>query len=83
MIQYSISADDLDTRITDQSKNWFSRARSALDNLPDVPKSSDFAGLWSEVKDVYINLQHSKCAFCEKPLDKSHRARRGALQAQN
>ena len=28
-----------------------------------------FPSLWSETKQVYIELQHSKCAFCEKPLE--------------
>src|SRR5882762_7855914 len=69
MIRYSISPADLNHRITALKPTWFERAQAALDELPHEPKSSDFKGLWSEIKDLYIDLQHSKCAFCEKPLE--------------
>lgn len=69
MIRYPITATELKKRITDTSATWFDRAATALEDLPDVPKSADFKGLWSEIKEVYMDLQHSKCAFCEKPLE--------------
>lgn len=69
MIRYPITANDLDNRIKKLKPTWFGRAQDVLDALSDEPKSSDFKGLWSEIKDVYIDLQHSKCAFCEKPLE--------------
>ncbi len=40
-----------------------------MKSLPARPKSGDFQALWAEIKDTYIELQHSKCAFCEKPLE--------------
>jgi hypothetical protein len=29
----------------------------------------DFENEWSDIKQAYIDLQNSKCAFCEKPLE--------------
>jgi hypothetical protein len=69
MIRYPISPGELRRRIRVRKRTWFDRAAAALDELPNRPKSSDFRRLWSEIKDVYIDLQHSKCAFCEKPLE--------------
>jgi hypothetical protein len=69
MIGYRISLGELRRRIRVMIPTWFDRAATALDELPDRPRSSDFRSLWSEIKDVYIELQHSKCAFCEKPLE--------------
>jgi hypothetical protein len=76
MIRYAKSSDgvpltldNLKEKITALKPTWFTRAKAVLDGLSDKPKSSDFTGLWSEIKDIYINLQHSKCVFCEQPLE--------------
>ncbi len=69
MIRYAISLRELRARIEAKEPTWFTRADHATTSLPARPKSSDFPELWTEVKDVYIELQHSKCAFCEKPLE--------------
>src|SRR5579863_10191998 len=69
MIRYRIEQAVLKQRIMDKSATWFTRAAAALEELPDDPKSSDFKGMWSEIKEIYMDLQHSKCAFCEKPLE--------------
>ena len=69
MIRYEITASELKQRIRDARATWFTRAAKALQELPDAPKSAEFKGLWSEIKAVYTKLQHSKCAFCEKPLE--------------
>jgi hypothetical protein len=49
--------------------NWFAGTAAVLAGLPNPPKSSDFKPLWTRIKGVYIELQHSKCCFCEKPLE--------------
>ncbi|WP_143393614.1 hypothetical protein [Fimbriiglobus ruber] len=64
-----IARKELRRRIKAIKQTWFTRANAALTALPAVPRSSDFPRLWSEIKDVYIDLQHSKCGFCEKPLE--------------
>ena len=69
MIRYAVSLDALKDQITALKPTWFTRAKAVLDGLSDEPKSSDFDGLWSEIKDLYIDLQHSKCVFCEQPLE--------------
>jgi hypothetical protein len=69
MIRYPVTLDELKDRITALKPTWFDRTKEVIEGLPDEPKSSDFTGLWSEIKDIYIELQHSKCVFCEQPLE--------------
>jgi hypothetical protein len=64
-----LTLDNLKSKITALKPTWFTRAKEVIDGLSDKPKSSDFAGLWSEIKDIYIDFQHSKCVFCEQPLE--------------
>ncbi len=69
MIRHEATLESLGAAIRKMSPNWFDRARARLEALPSRPRSKDFDSLWSEIKDVYIALQHSKCAVCEKPLE--------------
>jgi hypothetical protein len=69
MIRHDATLQSLKAEIRAVNAMWFDRARAILDSLPTRPKSEDFRDLWGEIKDVYIRLQHSKCAFCEKPLE--------------
>lgn len=69
MIRHTTTLKALRSQIKVASSNWFIRAQAILDRLPANPRSKDFRTIWSEIKDIYINLQHSKCAFCEKPLE--------------
>ncbi len=68
MIRYVLSEADLRTRIEAERPGWLARAKAqTMDNA--AAEEPDFPPLWSEIKQVYINLQHSKCAFCEKLLE--------------
>ena len=51
-----------------KKQHWLERAqaRTAANAATSQPA---FPSLWGEIKQVYIDLQHSKCAFCEKPLE--------------
>jgi len=51
MIRYSATLDDLKGRITALKPTWFDRTKAVIDNLSDEPKSSDFTGLWSDIKE--------------------------------
>lgn len=69
MIRYPITEAQLRAEITKLDANWFATAAGELAVLPANPASSDFKPLWSKIKQVYIDLQCSKCCFCEKPLE--------------
>jgi hypothetical protein len=69
VIRYATSQAKLRAAIEKLDANWFAKAAEVLGNLPGEPTSSDFKPLWSKIKGVYIELQYSKCCFCEKPLE--------------
>lgn len=59
---------NLRLRIEDEKPGWLARAKSQTQEnaLSDTPA---FPSLWSEIKGVYIQIQCSKCAFCEQTLE--------------
>lgn len=69
MIRYAVAKAKLDADITAMNATWFADAAAVLAGLPSPPASSDFKPLWSKIKQLYIELQNSKCCFCEKPLE--------------
>ena len=69
MIRYAITKATLDADITTTNASWFADAAAVLAGLPAPPASKDFKPLWSKIKQLYIDLQNSKCCFCEKPLE--------------
>jgi hypothetical protein len=69
VIRHPISQAELERRIEALRPGWIARASTALASLPAHPTSRDFPPHGTEIKQVYIDLQHSKCCFCEKPLE--------------
>jgi hypothetical protein len=69
MIRVKVTAAKLRAAIRAVKPTFFTDADAILAALPNSPRSSDFKPLWSDIKQVYIDLQFSKCCFCEKPLE--------------
>ena len=69
MIRYAITEPDLVDRIKAKRAKWFDEAAAIVNALSEAPTSSEFKPHWSKIKQVYINLQHSKCCFCETALE--------------
>jgi hypothetical protein len=69
VIRYGVSPAKLRAAIEKIDANWFASAASVAAGLPSVPKTKDIKPLWSKIKAVYIELQHSKRCFCEKMLE--------------
>jgi hypothetical protein len=68
VIRYALSEKELRARIETEKQGWRARANAQTENNA-ATGNPVFPSLWSEIKQVYIDLQHSKCAFCEKPLE--------------
>lgn len=68
MIRYSISLYDLVNRINALKPTWIKRAYERTQlyiTAKDFTGGTDF---WGEIKSIYIELQHEKCAYCETKL---------------
>ena len=49
---------------------WIEKAKKKTSAVLQVGRISDGDGIWSEIKEVFILLQESKCIYCEFPLPK-------------
>jgi hypothetical protein len=68
VIRYPITLAQLESKIEAHKPGWMARSRTKLAGILTKAKHR-FPSLWSEIKDVYILHQESKCAFCERRLE--------------
>ena len=69
MIRYEISDAELRARITAESATWLQRAATKTQSMSAARAYSDGAPNWSDIKPVFVDLQHKKCAYCEKYIE--------------
>ena len=69
MIRYPISEADLDNRIDSLVPQWRTRAGERIAHFVSVGRYDESGAIWSEIKPVYMELQHFKCGYCEKWLE--------------
>ena len=65
MIRRTVAGADLYRRI---GRDWVRRAANKRKRLQDVP-GTKITNIWSRIKPVYMVLQGSKCAFCERGME--------------
>ena len=68
MIRIEIEREQLKQLIADHKPGWLEDAQektTELENDPDL----DVTSIWSPIKQVFTDLQHSKCIFCEKEIE--------------
>jgi hypothetical protein len=69
MIRVATTAALLLAAIEAQRPGWSARAQARTEALAAGAADPEFSSLWSEIKEVYIKLQHAKCVYCEKELE--------------
>ena len=65
MIRFAISQNELGERIETCSPGWLRKAELKTATLRNGSPQR-ITNLWSEIKQVYLDLECPKCAFCEK-----------------
>ncbi len=78
MIRYPIAKDpdptperDLEVLcqlIEAEVPGWLKRAKRRTSKLQKLKRYDEKTAIWSEVKAVFAQLQHDKCAYCERKL---------------
>jgi hypothetical protein len=68
MIRYAITQKELEARISALDATWLTRARARTRRQRKAGRYEG-KGIWSEIKRVYMELQHYKCAYCERSLE--------------
>jgi hypothetical protein len=75
MIRHPIARQELASRIDAQAKGWTAAARKKTEKFRAARKYSEKQGSWSKVKQVYIDLQFGKCAYCERKFGVDEKSR--------
>jgi hypothetical protein len=68
MIRHAATRTLLEQQIEAEKPGWLRRARARTNKLLSAGKYREKTSIWSEVKPVYVRLQHNKCAYCERQL---------------
>ena len=69
MIGYPIQANEIRNRINSQFPNWLERAKQKTDRFRTIRKYQEKSSSWSEIKPIFMAIQHNKCAYCERRLE--------------
>jgi hypothetical protein len=69
MIRYQISPAVIEALIEKLIPGWLARASERTGRLASAGHYSEASSIWSEVKAVYMTIQYSKCAYCERGLE--------------
>lgn len=81
MIRFGIKAADLNALVDAKDPKWRTKAKTKQAAINKSKKVGKDEGIWSEIKDVYMELQGFKCMYCEKPMPSSKtKAPKGTAQ---
>lgn len=70
MIRHPISEENLRKEVDALSPKWRKRANKRTQQFLKKGYYDESKSIWSEIKEVYMVLQESKCAYCERKLEK-------------
>lgn len=68
MIRIVVGIDQLRTRIDQHAPGWLARSATKTSELESDP-NVEITSAWSAVKQVFMDMQYSKCIFCEKEIE--------------
>jgi hypothetical protein len=69
MIRYKITKAELEKLIEAESPGWLKAAKKKTERFKQLQKYDEKEGSWSLIKKVFMDLQHNKCAYCERKLE--------------
>jgi len=75
MIRYAITLEELHRRIDRLAPKWRAIARRKCDEFRKARRYHETAGTWSQIKQVYIDLQGGKCGYCERSFGWDEKSR--------
>jgi hypothetical protein len=69
MISYKIKKAELEKLVEAESPGWLKAAKKKTERFKKLQKYDEKEGSWSLIKKVFMDLQHNKCAYCERKLE--------------
>lgn len=74
MIRYSVSRKALNDLIDDHAPKWRARSKVLTHQTMGAGAFVGPSTHWSQIKEVYVKLQNSKCIYCETKLKGAQKA---------
>ena len=68
MIRYPVTRRELRRRVSAHDPNWLAKAATRTQRFINQGKFNERSHIWSDIKVVFMHLQHNKCVFCERAL---------------
>lgn len=68
MIRIETTQADLEQAIYATNQTWIDRAKGRTAEYAKAKKYTGGTEFWGDIKKVYIDLQHEKCAYCESKM---------------
>ena len=68
MIRHTITEQEIRASIEVAVPGWLDRAQKRTEAFIKARKYEEASSIWSEVKPVYMKIQHDKCIYCERQL---------------
>lgn len=77
VIDYIIAVLNLDPEqlLEQEHPGWISRAEARTASFSTLGHYEESSSIWSEVKVVFMRLQHGKCGYCERQLESEEHGR--------
>lgn len=69
MIRYQATIRSIEDKVRVIDPGWLSEARRRTTRFRSIRGYREKTPIWSVVKPVYMRIQHSKCAYCERILE--------------
>ena len=69
MIRYEVTLKQIVERVDVIAPTWHERAWRRTEGFIALGRYEESSSIWSEIKPVYMALQHNKCAYCEQSLE--------------
>jgi len=68
VIRYPVNLRELRARIEAKSPGWLAEAERRTEEFRRAGTYNEKDPIWGRIKSVYMDLQHDKCAYCERKL---------------
>ena len=69
MIRYARTPAKVEADVDAAVPNWRSRARRRASRIVNRGRYHEATQIWTEVKPVFMRIQHNKCAYCEQQVE--------------
>ena len=69
MIRINAKESTIKERILQNKPTWLDRASQRTEDFRAAGSYNERSSIWSEIKEIYMDLQNNKCAYCERLLE--------------